>query len=81
MTIWRGAIRGLSLTLKTIVISSTFSEVCVDGVITGTEASMPTLPTGVTATDIQTIVSDVATGSTDYKGDWVYVEADCLNLI
>lgn len=51
-----------------------FSKVCVDGVITGTEASMPTLPPGVTATDIQTIVSDVATGGTDYEGAWVYVE-------
>ena len=69
-----GCYKGLVVDAENDSYFVQFSKVCVDGVITGTEASMPTLPPGVTATDIQTIVSDVATGSTDYKGDWVYVE-------
>ena len=69
-----GCYKGLVVDAENDSYFVQFSKVCVDGVITGTEASMPTLPPGVTATDIQTIVADVATGSTDYEGAWVYVE-------
>ena len=65
---------GLEVDTQTDEYLAAFDKTCVDGVITGTEASMPTLPPGVTATDIQTIVSDVATGSTAYEKAWVYVE-------
>ena len=52
-----------------------FSKPCVDSILTGaTQPTTPTLPAGVTATEIETIVADVASGNTDYEHDWVYVE-------
>lgn len=51
-----------------------FDKMCVDGVISGAEVGTPTLPPGVTATNIETIVTDVASGSMAYEKSWVYVE-------
>ena len=70
-----GCYKGLVVDAENDSYFVQFSKVCVDGVITGTEASMPTLPPGVTATDIQTIVSDTAGGNNLFSGRFVGIEA------
>ena len=70
-----GCYEGLEVDAENGEYLAIFSKACVDAILTETsQPTTPTLPAGVTATDMGTIVSDVATGSTDYEHEWVYVE-------
>ena len=66
--------KGLSTNTEAGEYLAVFDKMCVDGVISGTGTGTPTLPPGVIPTEMETIVADVATGSTAYEHAWVYVE-------
>ena len=70
-----GCYTGLAVDADAGEYLAIFDKACVDSILTGaTQPTTPTLSAGVTATEIETIVADVASGNTDYKHDWVYVE-------